>query len=129
MLMAQEQQAAQAMQAQMLAQMQGMDVNQAGMMANGLLQGRALDQDMSQFYTNGAIQQQLADAGFGVQSAGAQAGVDVANRAADIQTRNNLINAGATGLETLSQLGNSDGSNGGNKRSSQSAIDDAFNNG
>lgn len=120
MLQLQEQQAAQAMLAQLLSQQQGQDITQAQGMANAQLQGDALNEAMKQFYaqqganydvnrgqTSGAFQS--AQAGFGLERGNILSGL-----------LNRGVQGVATGVSTWGQMG-------GAPKSSQQTIDDAFN--
>lgn len=95
MLKLQEQQAAQAMLAQLLAQQQGQDINQANAMAQGQLQGDAMNQDMRQFYLGGAAQQGIGNYQYGADYLRSMYGLDLASRDLDTENRNRLIGAGA----------------------------------
>lgn len=61
MLRLQEQQAAQAMLAQLLAQQHAQDVGLAGSMASGSLANQQLNQDMERFYSQGMLGQTAGD--------------------------------------------------------------------
>lgn len=77
MLKLQEQQAAQAMLAQLLAQQQGQDIGQANAMAQGQLQGDALNQAMRQFYTEGRVGRALGNYQYGSDYSRASLGLDL----------------------------------------------------
>lgn len=77
MLQLQEQQAAQAMLAQLLAQQQGQDIGQAQMMAQGSLGSSALDDAMRQFYMQGGVTSDIAANQFDQERARAQMGFDL----------------------------------------------------
>ena len=91
MLMAQEQQAAQAMLAQLMAQQQGQDISQAQGMAQGQLGAQGLTDAMRQFYLGGAAGMDQLATEQQNQIARAQLGFDDEQRA----LTNQLINAGA----------------------------------
>lgn len=121
MLMAQEQQAAQAMLAQLLAQQQGQDINQAQGMAQGQLQGSALDEAMRQFYASQGSRFNVEQGQLQGEHNRAQLGFDL--ESADVTNR--LLQQGARGAGTaLSTWQGMD-----NRSDSQKKIDDAFNGG
>lgn len=96
MLMLQEQQAAQALLAQMLQQQQGQDIGQAGAMSNTTLGSQGLDDAMRQFYAGGALGMDLAATERENAIARAKLGFQDANTALTQQ----LFNAGAQGAAT-----------------------------
>lgn len=99
MLMLQEQQAAQALLAQMLQQQQGQDIAQAGGMAQGALGSQGLDDAMRQFYFGSGIATDVANQQIQGERGRATLGFDLAGR--DIQDRLNQqlmqMGAGAAG--------------------------------
>lgn len=105
MLKLQEQQAAQAMLAQLLAQQQAQDVGLAGSMASGSLANQQLNQEMERFYGG------LAQAGdiYAYQRAAdlerAQAGYDLEARDAEARNAARLAQAGATAAGAISRFG------------------------
>lgn len=123
MLQLQEQQAAQAMLAQLLAQQQGQDITQAQGMANASLGAQGLNNAMQQFYA-----QQSLDTGLNREQTDwdrvlAQYGFDLESQ----NVANGLIRQGTQAAGSL--LGTAAQVYGQKPRSSQSVIDDAFNNG
>jgi hypothetical protein len=105
MLQAQEQQAAQAMLAQLLAQQQGQDINQATMMGQGTLASFGMDDAMRQFYTGGSIQQDIAATERGNNVARAQMGFNDYNAALGRDLVNSGLQAGATAVGTYGTMG------------------------
>ena len=126
MLQLQEQQAAQQMLAQLLAQQQGQDITQAQGMAGAQLGAQGLNNAMSQFYAqqglNAGLNREqtdwdrvLAQYGFDLENAGVLKG---------------LVNSGVGALGTASGVaGQAWGGGNSGGQSSQSIIDDAFDNG
>ena len=104
MLQQQEQQAAQAMLAQLLAQQQGQDITQATGMANGQLQGNALEEAMNQFYAGQGSKFDVnrGDIGGGYNSAQMGFNLDRSKITNDLFNRG--VQAGATGLSTWAQM-------------------------
>lgn len=122
MLQLQEQQAAQAMLAQLLAQQQGQDITQAQGMASGVNQGNAANEAMRQFYTEGQLTAGLNREGRTRDERLARLGIN--------QGYGDLAQAGATNLTNAGAgLLGSFATTGGGKKTSQQTIDDAFNNG
>lgn len=120
MLQVQEQQAAQAMLAQLLAQQQGQDITQATGMAQGVNQGNAMNEQMSQFYAQSGL-----DAGLNRENRDrdgrlAALGINQGYGNLAQTATNNLVNAGA-GLFGGLATGGADA-----PKSSQKVIDDAF---
>lgn len=112
-LRAQEMQAAQALQAQLMGQTMGQDASQAGLAAQNQLQGWNLQDQNAQWYANQGIQQMLGLQGMTQQS---QAGV-LGLAQQDWQTNNAILGqfAGAVGglAGTAGQFGRSQASGGG----------------
>lgn len=123
MLQLKEQQAAQAMLAQLLAQQHGQDITQATGMAGGVNQANAMNDAMSQFYAQQGSGLNMEQGQIGAERNAAQMGFDLEGQ----NTTNRLLRqgaqAGATALGTYGSMG------GGQKQGSQQIIDDAFNNG
>lgn len=117
MLQLQEQQAAQQMLAQLLAQQQGQDITQAQGMANTALGAQSLDEAMRQFYAQQGSRYNVEQGQIQGERGRAQLGFDL--EGADITNRliRQGVNAAATGLSTWAQQ----------PKSSQQTIDDAFN--
>jgi hypothetical protein len=105
MLQLQEQQAAQAMLAQMLAQQHGQDNTQANYMAQGALGSQGLSDAMRQFYLGGGVGMDLAATERQNQIGRAEAGFNDANSALTNQLVNAGVNAAATGLATYGTFG------------------------
>ncbi len=105
MLQLQQQQAAQAMLAQLLSQQNGQDVNQASLMAQGQLQGDALDEAMRQFYTQGSIEGQLGNYQYGSDLGRARLGFDLEAEDAQRRARANTMAAGATVMGQAVNMG------------------------
>lgn len=119
MLMAQEQQAAQAMLAQLLAQQQGQDINQATAMGQGQLATYGMDDAMRQFYMGGSLQQDLAATERQNAIARAKLGYNDAQTALTQGLVNSGINAGATAVATY-------GTSGGNKNANPNRYTDSL---
>ena len=119
MLELQQQQAAQAMLAQLLQQQQGQDIGQAQAMASGQLQGDALNQAMQEFYANSGLGFDTERGQIAHERNLAVLGIDTANR--DINK--NLLKTGgqalATGAATYANTNKK-------KTSSQDEIDAAY---
>lgn len=117
MLQLQEQQAAQQMLAQLLAQQQGQDITQAQGTANAALGAQSLDEAMRQFYAQQGSRYNVEQGQIQGERGRAQLGFDL--EGADITNRliRQGVNAAATGLATWA----------GQPKSSQQTIDDAFN--
>lgn len=122
MLMLQEQQAAQAMLAQLLAQQQGQDISQAQGMANTQLQGQQLDEAIRQFYASQGLNAGLAREQTADERRRAQMGLDLEAGRLLQQGINSGVQAGAAALGTAGQFWG-----GGGPRTDQQIIDDAFN--
>lgn len=120
MLMNQEQTAAQALLAQQLAAQRQADMAQAQGAANNVLGNQGLDNAMRQFYEGQGLQYGLEQTQLGADRGRARLGFDL--EAADTANRmlNRGVQAGATALATASK-------GWGKPKSSQQAIDDAFN--
>jgi hypothetical protein len=91
MLQVQEQQAAQAMLAQLLAQQQGQDISQATGMAQGVNQGNAMNEAMRQFYAQQGSGLNMEQGQIGAERAAAQRGFDLEGT----NTTNRLLRQGA----------------------------------
>lgn len=104
MLMAQEQQAAQAQLAQQLAQMRGLDAMQAQGMATNALGNQSLNDAMSQFYTAGGIQTDVAANQVAADRARAAAGFDLEGQNAQAALNGQIVQAGATGAGVASRF-------------------------
>ena len=102
MLQQQEQQAAQAMLAQLLAQQHGQDVNQATGMANTTLQGNSLQDAMRQFYVGGNIKQALGNYQYGNEFNLAKLGMDLDSKDIRDEQNRKIAGAGATAAATIS---------------------------
>ncbi len=107
MLMLQEQQAAQALLAQMLQQQRQQDMGLAEAGAQTALQGRGLDDALRQFYLGGAGQADIAEAQRGADIARAQMGIMDARNAIYQQLGNSLMQGAASGVSTAASLGKS----------------------
>ncbi len=122
MLQLQEQQAAQAMLAQLLAQQQGQDITQAQGMAQGANQAAAMEEAMRQFYAQQGSGLNMEQGQIASERNNAQMGFDLAGR----NTTNRLLRQGVqAGAATIGTIGSVSGQN----RNSQQIIDDAFENG
>jgi hypothetical protein len=121
MLQAQEQQAAQAMLAQLLAQQQGQDITQATGMAQGVNQGGALNEAMKQFYAQQGLELGLGREQRDKERQLTSLGLDQGYANLTKVAADRVVQAGA-GL-----FGNLATSGGSGPRSSQQTIDDAFN--
>lgn len=108
----QEQQAAQAMLAQLLAQQHAQDVGLAGSMASGDLANLQLNQDMERFYGGGAIGADIYNYQRAFDLARAQAGYDLEARDAEARRNAQLAQAGGTAAGALFQMGNKNASSG-----------------
>lgn len=104
MLMLQEQQAAQALLAQMLQQQQGQDIGQAGAMSNTTLGSQGLDDAMRQFYVGGALGMDLAATERENAIERAKLGFQDANTALTQQLLNMGAQGAATGVATASNF-------------------------
>ena len=109
MLMLQEQQAAQAMLAQLLAQQQGQDITQATGMANTAMGSQSIYDQMRDFYLNGMFNSDVGATERGNAIARAQLGFDEGTR----DLNNQLLQQGAGAvsglLGTASKFGSSPG--------------------
>lgn len=105
MLQNQEQQAAQAMLAQLLAQQHGQDITQAQSMAQGQLGSQGLNDAMRQFYLGGASGMDAAATERENQIARARMGYIDQNAALTQGLVNTGMNAGATALGTFGSFG------------------------
>lgn len=124
MLMLQEQQAAQAMLAQMLQQQQGQDITQAAGMAGGQLQGDALNQAMQQFYLGHGIQSALGREQLGIKKFLGDRGMNMQLQGLTDDLVRSGTQAVAAGAGTLMNMpGDTYNKSGYN----QTEIDDAFN--
>lgn len=93
LLQIQEQQAAQAMLAQLLAQQHGQDISQAQGMAQGALGAQGLDDNMRQFYTQSGIGADVAANQIAQERARAKLGFDL-----ESQNLNNILNQRLVGM-------------------------------
>ena len=109
MLMLQEQQAAQALMAQLLAQQQGQDIGLAQGMAQGQLGSQGLDDAARQFYLGGAGGMDIAATDRQNQIARAQLGYNDDYNNLVSGYVNSGINAAATGAGTIAQFGQGSG--------------------
>ena len=105
MLQLQEQQAAQAMLAQLLSQQQGQDISQAQGMAQGTLGSQGYDDAMRQFYLGGAQGLDYGAAERQNQLGRAQAGLQEAQNNIYSGYMNAGMNASAGALGTLGSFG------------------------
>lgn len=110
MLKLQEQQAAQAMLAQLMAQQHAQDVGLAGAMAQGDLQGQGLNQEMERFYGSGLTQNILSNYQRESDLARAKLGFDLGARDLADRQRNQLAQMGGaaigTGIQAFGRGGN-----------------------
>lgn len=104
MLMTQEQQSAQTLLAQQLAQQRGQDAGQAQSMAANSLGNSTLNNAMSQFYTNGGIQGDVASQQLQADRARAQLGFDLEGKDIQSQLYNRFAGAAATGGATAAHF-------------------------
>lgn len=95
MLKLQEQQAAQAMLAQLMAQQHAQDVGLAGSMAQGALAGQGLNQAAERFYTSGLFGNLAGDYQRGMDYESAAVGQNLAAKDAEARFRNQMVGAGA----------------------------------
>lgn len=100
MLRLQEQQAAQAMLAQLLAQQQAQDVGLAGSMASGALTNQQLNQDMERFYSQGMLGNTVGDYQRAFNYEQALLGQSLQARDAETQFRNRLLEGAGTAAGT-----------------------------
>lgn len=108
MLQIQEQQAAQAMLAQLLAQQQAQDITQAQGMANTTLGGQAIDDQMRDFYLNGMLGADIGATERQNTITRAQLGFQDDMAALRDQMIKNGMQAAGTGISTASNyFGNS----------------------
>lgn len=112
MLKLQEQQAAQALLAQMLAQQHQQDIMQAQGSAQGALGAQGLNQGMQQFYTSGLIGQMLGNYQYGADMGRANLGFDLESQSVLDQNRRDALNALATAGTTAAQAFGGGGSGG-----------------
>jgi len=104
MLKLQEQQAAQAMLAQLLAQQQAQDVGLAGSMASGSLANQQLNQEMERFYGSGLTENVLSNYQRQSDLARGQLGFDLGARDLAAQQRNQFMQMGAAAAGTASNM-------------------------
>ena len=109
MLMLQEQQAAQAMLAQLLAQQQGQDISQAQGLANNALGNSQLSDAAKQFYLGMAGDMDMAATERSNQIARAQLGFTDQQNAITQGLLRSMGNAASTGLATYGSMANSGG--------------------
>lgn len=121
MLQLQEQQSAQAMLAQLLAQQQGQDISQAQGMAGGVQGSQGLSDAMRQFYLGGGVGMDLAGTERDNQIGRAQAGFNDQQSALTNQLFNAGAGAAAGALGTYGSMGSNSPSHSGstNDRRSQ----------
>ena len=105
MLKLQEQQAAQAMLAQMLGQQQQQDIGQAQGVANATLNDQQLNDAMRQFYMGGAIQQSLGDLQYNSELGRARLGFDLDAQDVRAAQFRNAAQSLATAVGTVSGMG------------------------
>lgn len=110
MLKLQEQQAAQAMLAQLLAQQHAQDVGLAGSMASGSLANQQLNQDMERFYSGEAMKDLAGRYQRGSDFEAAMLGQRLDARNLEDRFRNQLMGAGAGGLGALQKISTGFGS-------------------
>lgn len=121
MLQVQEQQAAQAMLAQLLAQQYGQDINQAQGSAQGALNAEQLNDQMVQFYASAGMQGDTNQLQSMQDFNRARYGFDTDAKGIQDESTRRLISGGATALTTGAGMIDT--------RSDKQKIDDAFNNG
>lgn len=100
MLKLQEQQAAQAMLAQLMAQQHAQDVGLAGSMAQGALSGQELNQQMEQFYGSGLTGNMLSNYQRESDLARARLGFDLGARDLADRQRNQMLQMGGAAIGT-----------------------------
>lgn len=105
MLMFQEQQAAQALLAQMLQQQQGQDITQAAGMAGGQMQGDALNQAMQQFYLGQGVQSALGREQLGLKQFMGEQGLNAQLQALTDDLVRSGTQAVAAGTGSLMNMG------------------------
>ena len=122
MLQAQEQQAAQAMLAQLLAQQQGQDINQAQGSASASLSADGLNDAMKQFYMSTGVAGDTSSLQTLNDFNRARYGFDLeAQKVQDDIQRRAITGATTGGMAALSAFGGSSP-----KKSSQQVVDEAF---
>lgn len=104
MLKLQEQQAAQAMLAQLLAQQNMQDVDLAGNLASADLNNRRLNQEMEQFYTQGYLGALGSNYQRNFDAERAKLGLDLEAQAAEARRNTQIAQGAATGLATLGSM-------------------------
>lgn len=104
MLQLQEQQAAQAMLAQLLAQQQGQDITQAQGLAQGQLGSQGLDDARRQFYMQGGIQGSLSESQLAQDRARAQLGFDLEGQDIANAYNRRFMGAAQTAAGTLASM-------------------------
>lgn len=100
MLKLQEQQAAQAMLAQLMAQQHAQDVGLAGSMAQGALSGQELNRQMEQFYGSGLTGNMLSNYQRESDLARARLGFDLGARDLADRQRNQMLQMGGAAIGT-----------------------------
>lgn len=114
MLQLQEQQAAQAMLAQLLQQQHQQDIGQANAMAGNALGNRGIGDQSQGFYLNGMLGQDIGASDRASEIARARLGFNDQMRGLYTQLANNGVNAFSTGLSTWAGMpSNSSGGGGG----------------
>lgn len=104
MLRLQEQQAAQAMLAQLLAQQHAQDVGLAGSMASGSLANQQLNQDMERFYGQLGNQSMLGDYQRAADYQRAKLGYDLESRDLATRQQQQMFGAAAGGVGALTNV-------------------------
>lgn len=104
MLRLQEQQAAQAMLAQLLAQQHAQDVGLAGSMASGSLANQQLNQDMERFYSGEAMKDLAGRYQRGADFEAAMLGQNLEARNLEDRFRGQVLGMGASGVGTIQQI-------------------------
>ena len=104
MLRLQEQQAAQAMLAQLLAQQHAQDVGLAGSMASGSLANQQLNQDMERFYSGEAMRNLAGRYQRGADFEAAMLGQNLEARNLEDRFRGQVLGMGAGGVGTIQQI-------------------------
>jgi hypothetical protein len=94
-------------------------------MAQGALRGRALNQDMRQFYENAGLARDLGIAQLRNEEIRADSGFDLEGKAINNRIARDAVQGGATALSTLSNMPNSTSNN--QRTPQEQKIEDAFN--
>lgn len=122
MLMAQEQQSAQAALAQMLAQQRQQDAGQAQAMAGNAMGNQRLDDALQQYYTQGTIGRALAGHQYGADLSRAQLGFDLDARSVAEQQRRDAAQAAGTAFSVLQSWGGGNSGSGYRQVGGQDSI-------